>query len=94
VAYIHAVVLSPLNISLPTLKLLQIRSSKITDKILGLNLGNCFVLNQTFPVSLHNKDSSPFLPSVKTNKRKDKAEYQFGTKKKGEKSCLSEAKIV
>ena len=44
---IHAVVLSPLNILFPSLELLQVRGTKITNKILWLNLGNCVDLYQT-----------------------------------------------
>jgi hypothetical protein len=48
VAHVHAVVFGPLNISLPTPKLLQIGSAKVTNKILRLNFENHFSLNQTF----------------------------------------------
>jgi hypothetical protein len=46
--HILTAVFSPLNISLPTLKLLQIRSTKIAYQILRLNIENCLSLNQTF----------------------------------------------
>jgi hypothetical protein len=48
VANIHSLVFSPLNISLPALILLQVRHTKITNKVLGLNLENRLSLNQTF----------------------------------------------
>ena len=49
VAYVHAVVFSPLNIGFPTLILLHVRSTEITTKLLRLNSGNCLALNQALP---------------------------------------------
>lgn len=52
-----AVVFSPLNTLLPTLKLRQVGGTKITNKILGLNLGNCLVLYQNALSASQDKNS-------------------------------------
>jgi hypothetical protein len=47
-ANVHTVIFSPLNISLPTLILLQIRCPKITDKVLGLDITNRLSFSQAY----------------------------------------------
>jgi hypothetical protein len=47
-ANVHAVVLSPLNISLPTLIILKVGCPKITNKILRLSNANRLALNQAY----------------------------------------------
>jgi hypothetical protein len=48
VAYVHAVVFSPLNIGFPTLILLKIGCSKIADKIPRLDVTNRLSFSQAF----------------------------------------------
>jgi len=48
VANVHAVILSPLDISFPTLVLLQVGCPKIANKILRLSSTNRLALNQAY----------------------------------------------
>jgi hypothetical protein len=65
-ANVHTVIFSPLNISLPTLILLQIRCPKITDKVLGLDITNRLSFSQAY--------ASLLVESIAKTQKKGKKE--------------------